>query len=327
MARKLTYAHAISEATDQAMQLDESVIIIGQGTRDRGHIFGSVEGLFDKYGPQRVIEMPLSENAIAGICVGAALNGLRPMLILQRVDFMFLALDQIINHASKYHFMFGGKVKVPVTIRLIIGKGWGQGPQHSQSLHSMFSHFPGIRVVMPSNPYDAKGLLLNSIFSDDPSVIFEGRPLYSEENEVPEKPYLVPFGKANVLEKGKDLTIVATSFLVPEAVKAAKELRAQGVSAEIIDLVSASPIDDHTILASVKKTRRLLIADVSWEKCGISSEISAMANEKLFGSLKASVKRLTVPFSPVPTGIEMEKKYYPGSEDIIKDCVGLMKGK
>jgi len=320
MARRLSYAHAISEATDQAMQLDKSVIVIGQGTRDRGHIFGSMEGIFDKYGPDRVIEMPLSENAIAGICVGAALNGLRPMLILQRVDFVFLALDQIINHASKYHFMLGGKVNVPITVRLIIGKGWGQGPQHSQSLHSMFSHFPGLRVAMPSNPHDAKGLLLNSIFCDDPCILFEGRPLYSLEGDVPEKPYLEPFGKAKILQKGKDLTIVATSFLVPEAVKAANELKAKGVSAEVIDLVSASPVDEKTILNSVKKTGRLLVADVSWDRCGISSQISALASEKLFGKLAAPVRRLTVPFAPVPTGVMMENKYYPNSKEIIKAC-------
>jgi pyruvate dehydrogenase E1 component beta subunit len=327
MARKLSYAHAISEAADQAMQMDRSVVLIGQGTRDRGHIFGSVEGLFDKYGPERIIEMPLSENAIAGICVGAALNELRPVLVLQRVDFVFLALDQIINHASKYHFMFGGKVNVPITIRLIIGKGWGQGPQHSQSLHSMFSHFPGIRVAMPSNPYDAKGILLNSIFSDDPCVIFEGRPLYSLEQEVPKDPYLVPFGKAKVINKGKDLTIVATSFMVPEAVKAAQALKMKGISSEVIDLVSSSPIDEKTVISSVRKTGRLLIVDISWDRCGISSEISALVNEKLFSKLAAPIKRLTVPFSPVPTGIEMEKKYYPGSESIIEECTRLMQRK
>jgi pyruvate dehydrogenase E1 component beta subunit len=223
--------------------------------------------------------------------------------------------------------MFGGKVNVPITIRLIIGKGWGQGPQHSQSLHGMFSHFPGIRVAMPSNPYDAKGILLNSIFSNDPAVIFEGRPLYSTEGEVPEKPYVVPFGSANVVQKGSDVTIVATSFLVPEALAASKELKGKGISAEVIDLISASPIDKKAILRSVKKTGRLLIADVSWEKCGISSEISAMVHEELFGSLKMPVKKLAMPFSPVPTGVVMEKKYYPGSESIVKACAKLMQKK
>lgn len=320
MNRKLTYAHAITEATDQAMQMDDSVILIGQGTRDRGYIFGSVEGLYEKYGEQRVIEMPLSENAIAGICVGAALNGLRPVFILQRVDFVFLALDQLLNHASKYHFMFGGKVKVPITIRLIIGKGWGQGPQHSQSLHSLFSHFPGVRVAIPSNPYDAKGILLNGIFSDDPVVIFEGRPLYSLEQDVPVNPYLIPFGQANILKDGTDITIISTSFLVSEALKASSELLKVGISAEVIDLVSASPIDIETITKSVAKTGRLLITDISWDRCGISAEISALVNERLFNKLKAPISRLTVPFSPAPTGVEMEKKYYPTSEQIIEKC-------
>ena len=325
MVRKLTYAHAISEATEQAMQMDDSVVVIGQGTRDRGQIFGSLEGLFEKYGDQRIIEMPLSENAIAGICVGAALNGMRPVFVLQRVDFVFLALDQIVNHASKWHFMFGAKAKVPITIRLIVGKGWGQGPQHSQILHSLFSHFPGLRVVVPSTPYDAKGLLLNSVFSDDPVVIFEARPLYSMEQEVPPEPYLLPFGKANVLCEGENITIVATSFLVPEAVKAARALKASGVSAEVIDLVSASPIDIETISASVEKTGRLVIADVSWDRCGISAEISAEINRKLFGKLKAPVERLTVPFSPVPTGVEMERKYYPKAERIEMLCLEKLK--
>jgi len=247
------------------------------------------------------------------------------MLILQRVDFVFLALDQLINHAAKYHFMFGGKVKVPVTVRLIIGKGWGQGPQHSQSLHGMFAHFPGIRVVMPSSPYDAKGLLLNSVFSDDPVIIFEGRPLYSQEEAVPQEPYLLPFGQAKILKKGRDITVVASSFLVPEAVKAARRLKDQGISAEVIDLVSASPLDERTIISSVRKTGRLVVADVAWGPCGISAEISARINEKLFGKLRAPVKRLTVPFAPAPTGVLMEQAYYPTAESIVKACQSEVK--
>ncbi|MFC1496782.1 alpha-ketoacid dehydrogenase subunit beta, partial [Candidatus Margulisiibacteriota bacterium] len=312
---------AITEATDQAMQLDPNVMVIGQGTRDRGCIFGSVDGLFEKYGEERIVEMPLSENAIAGICVGAAIEGLRPVFILQRVDFLFLALDQLINHASKYHFMFGGKIKVPVTFRLIVGKGWGQGSQHSQSLHSLLSHFPGIRVALPSTPKDVKGILLNSVFSDDPTVVFEGRPLFSHMAEVPEKPYLIPFGEAKVVRKGKDLTIVAVSFMVAEALRAAGELAKMGISAEVVDLISASPLDLATIVKSVKKTRRLLIADISWDRCGISSEISSQVNKALFKQLKAPIETVNVQFAPAPTGHLLEKAFYPGYKDIIKKCI------
>lgn len=327
MSHKITYAQAIAEATIQAMEMDDSVFVIGQGTRDRGQIFGSLEGVFQKFGEKRVIEMPIAESAMAGVCVGAALSGMRPILVLQRADFAFLTLDQIVNHAAKYYFMFGGQTRVPLTMRLIVGKGWGQGPQHSQSLHSMFAHFPGLRVVAPTDPYTAKGALLNSIFSDDPAIIFEGRTLYSESQEIPEKPYIVPFGRANLLAEGADLTIAAVSFLVPEAVKAAAELRKEGISAEVIDVVSINPLDLKTIAASVEKTGRLLILDSSWSFCGISAELSAQINECLFGALKAPVKRLTIPFASTPTAAELEKRFYPDSNTVIKTCRLMLGGR
>lgn len=325
MSRTLTYAQAIAEGTLQAMGMDPSVIIIGQGTRDAGQIFGSVEGCFAQFGSDRVIEMPLSENAITGICVGAAMSGLRPLYILQRADFVFLTMDQLINHASKYHFMFGGQLTVPLTMRLIIGKGWGQGPQHSQSLHSMLAHFPGLRVVAPADPYTAKGILLNSLFSDDPTVILEGRPLYSQTQEVPEAPYVYPFGKARRLREGSDITIVAVSFFVPEAVEAAKALESEGISAEVIDLVSINPLDIATIEASVRKTGRLLIADTSWSFCGISAEISAEIHARLFKVLKMPVERLTPPFSPTPTAAALEKQFYPTSTTVAERCRVMLK--
>lgn len=320
MDRTITYAQAITEATIQAMEMDSSVIVIGQGTRDKGQIFGSVEGLFDKYGPQRIIEMPIAENTVSGICVGAALNGLRPLLILQRADFAFLALDQLINHASKYHFMFGGQVKIPITVRLIVGKGWGQGPQHSQDLHSMFAHFPGLRVIAPSDPYTVKGALLNSIFCDDPVIIFEGRPLYLQSQEVPLEPYVFPLGKARKITEGKDVTIAAVSFLVPEALAAAAALSKDGFSAEVLDIASISPLDIEAIKNSVEKTGRLLIADTSWSFCGISAEISSQINELLFNRLKAPVARLTIPFCPAPAASELENKFYPNKEQIEQFC-------
>ncbi len=293
------------------MEMDESVFYVGQGTRDRGYIFGSMERIFERFGPDRVVEMPISENAVAGVCVGAALGGLRPILVLQRADFAFLALDQLINHASKFHYMFGGQTAVPLVVRLIVGKGWGQGPQHSQSLHSMFAHFPGLRVAAPSDPYSAKGLLLNSIFCDDPVIIVEGRPLYEITQSIPEEPYVVPFGRARTVVEGEDITIAALSFMVPEAVQAAGELAEADISAEVIDLVSVNPLDIDTIAASVEKTGRLLVLDTSWSFCGISAEVSAQVNERLFGRLRSPVKRLTIPYCPAPTAPDLEGDYYP----------------
>ncbi|MBZ5590120.1 MAG: alpha-ketoacid dehydrogenase subunit beta [Acidobacteriia bacterium] len=311
MDHSRTYAQAIAEASCQAMEMDESVFVVGQGTRDRGHIFGSVEGLLARFGPQRVVEMPISENAVAGICVGAALSGLRPILVLQRADFSFLALDQLINHASKFHYMFGGQTSVPLVVRLIVGKGWGQGPQHSQSLHSMFAHFPGLRVVAPADPHTAKGLLLNAVFANDPVIILEGRPLYGTAQVIPEEPYTVPFGQARGIREGTDITIIAVSFVVPEAIIAADDLSRAGLSAEVIDLVSVNPLDIDTIVTSVQKTGRLLVVDTSWSYCGISAEISAVVHEKLFGELQSPVRRLTIPFTPTPTAFEWEDRYYP----------------
>lgn len=319
-----TYAQAIAQATMQAMALDPSVIVIGQGTRDSGQVFGSLEGVFQAWGEKRVIEMPLSEGAMAGVCVGAALSGLRPVYVLQRADFSFLVLDQIVNHAAKYHFMFGGQVKVPLTLRLIVGKGWGQGPQHSQSVHATLSHFPGLRVATPSDPYSAKGILLNSIFSDDPAIIIEGRPLYSLTQDIPEDPYTIPFGKANVLQKGSDVTIIAVSFLVPEAAAAGTILAQEGIKAEVIDVVCPSPLDVSTLTASASKTGRVLIVDSSWSFCGLSAEISAILSERLFGKLKAPVERLTFPPSPTPTAENLERQFYPTSREIIKKCQELV---
>lgn len=316
--RTITCAQAITEAQDQAMQLDPSVFIVGQGTRDRGCIFGTLTGLYDKYGPERIIEMPLSESSITGMCIGAAMNGMRPVLVLQRADFVFLAMDQLINHASKWHFMFGGCATVPLTIRLIVGKGWGQGPQHSQSLYSTFAHFPGFRVVVPTTPEDAKGLLLNSIFSDDPVIFIEARPLHNLSGKVSPEPYVMPFGAARCRRSGNDLTVIATSFLVPEALRVAEELAPQGISVEVIDVTSVAPLDEETIIHSVSKTGRALIADCDWQPLGLGSEISALISERLFGKLKKPPSRLAFPFCPTPTAANLEREFYPDAEKIKK---------
>lgn len=322
--RELSLAEAIREATDQAMQLDASVVLVGQGTRDAGGIFGTVTGLLEKYGPERIIEMPLSENAITGICMGAALANQRPVLVFQRADFLFLVMDQLINHASKWRFMFGGRPRVPLTVRCVVGKGWGQGPQHSQSPHSVLAHFPGLRVVLPASAEDAKGLLLNSIFSDDPVVFLEGRSLHGRRGVVPEQPYIVPFGRARIIREGTDVSVAAVSFLVPEAERAAVELERRGLSVELIDVISASPVDYETIGRSVARTGRLVIADTSWGPCGFGAEISAEINERLFGKLRSPVARITAPFCPVPTAEALEAVYYPRAEQIVERCLELV---
>ncbi len=322
--RSITYGEAIREATDQAFELDPSVFLIGQGTRGAGHIFGTVRGLYDKYGPERVVEMPLSESAMMGIAIGAALDGLRPLLVLQRADFLFLVLDQLINHASKWRFTYGEGSAVPVTVRCIVGQGWGQGPQHSQSLHSLCSHFPGLRVVCPSMADDAKGLLLNAIFSDDPVVIFEGRPLHRQEGIVPMEPYVKPFGQARRLSAGRDVTILNVSFLLAVAQRAAEELERQALSVELIDLVSASPIDYETVLESVNRTGRLVILDTSWRTAGIASTIAAEVSRQLFGRLKAPVEILTVPDHPVSTAVNLEASYYPTADHLLACCRRLL---
>lgn len=322
----LTYAQAVAEATDQAMELDPNVVVIGQGTRDRGCIFGTVAGLYEKYGPERVIEMPLAESAIMGIALGMAQDGLRPIFVLQRVDFAFLVMDQLINHAAKWRFMFGGQGKAPVTLRLVVGKGWGQGPQHSQSLHALFSHFPGLRVALPSEPDDAKGMLLNSIFSDDPVVFIEGRPLHSRSGPVPEAPYVTPFGEARVLRPGTDATIVAVSLMAPIALAAADKLATEGVSTEVIDVRSTSPLDMRNITDSVARTGRLIVADSSWQPFGLGSEIAAAVGEKLFGRLRAPIRRVSYPFHPVPTARVFEQAFYPDAERLCAEVRGLIHG-
>lgn len=322
--RRLTYAEAIREATQQAMELDERVILIGQGTRDAGAIFGTVTGLYDRYGPERVIEMPLSEAAITGIAIGAALAGQRPLLMFQRADFLFLVMDQLVNHAAKWRFMLGGHAHLPITVRSVIGKGWGQGPQHSQSPHAVFAHFPGLRVVLPASARDAKGLLLNGIFSDDPVVYFDARPLHATSGPVPEAPYVVPFGQATVVREGLDVTIAATSFLVPEAEAAAATLADRGVSAEVIDVASVSPVDHDTIAASVAKTGRLVVADIAWAACGLAAEISAEVNHRLFGKLRAPVVRVTPPFHPAPTAASLEAEFYPRAAGLVERSLDLI---
>lgn len=320
MARYLTYAQAISEATVQGMERDSRVLVMGLGVDDYKGIFDTTCDAFKRFGPERVVCTPASENAMTGVAIGMALNGKRPIFVHARNDFMFLAMDQIINNAAKWRYVFCGTSSVPIVVRSIIGKGWGQGPTHSQSIQSIFTHFPGIFVAMPSSPYLVKGLLLKSLKINVPVVFFEHRSLYGRAEDVPQEMYTVEFGKAKIFRKGKDLTVVAISFLVPEAIKAADILKNYGISVEVIDPVSLNPLDEKTIINSVKKTGRLICVDTSWRRCGIASEITAIVAEKAVDYLRAPVKRITWPDCPAPVSLPLEEYFYKDIRDIIYAC-------
>lgn len=325
--REITYCQAINEATVQLMSRYKNIFIMGLGVDDPKRIFGSTLGLSERFGKERVFETPISENAITGIAIGASLCGMRPIMTHQRMDFMFYAFDQIINHAAKWHYMFGGQFSVPITLRTIIGRGWGQGCQHSQSLQAIFAHIPGLKVVMPSTPYDAKGLLISSTLDDNPVIFIEHRRLYDVKGIVPREFYKIPLGKAEIRRKGKDITIVATSQMVLEAEKAAQGLLKYRIEAEVINLRSVRPLDEDLIFSSVKKTGRLLIADTGWRNCGIASEVSSRVTESIFSYLKSPIVRVTLADTPMPTSAALEKVVYPNSEDIVCEVKKMMSGK
>lgn len=315
--RGLTYREAILEATEQALTADKNVFVIGEGIDDPGGVFGTTKGLHLKFGAERVMDSPLAENGITGITVGAATAGTRPLLVHMRVDFLPLSLDPLLNHAAKWHYMFGGAVNVPLTVRAIIGRGWGSAAQHSQSLQTMFLNVPGIKVIMPATPYDAKGLLYSAIFDNNPVVMIEHRWLYEHVGHVPAEPYKVEIGKGAVRRPGKDATIAAVSLMVSEAVKAAEELAKDGIEAEVIDIRTLKPLDGALIIESVKKTGRLIVADTGWKDCAIGSEIIARVSEEAFGNLKAPAVRVNLPEAPTPASPVLEKAYYRGKDDIV----------
>lgn len=322
--RELSYRDAIHEALAQALERDPKVFLIGEGIDDPGGVFGTTIGLVQQFGRDRVMDSPIAENGMTGVAIGAAMTGMRPVFIHMRVDFLPMCMDQIINHAAKWSYMTGGRVKVPLTIRAIIGRGWGSAAQHSQSLQSMFAHVPGLRVVMPASPYDAKGMLLAAIGGSCPTLIIEHRWLYDQKEAVPQEPYFVPSGRALVRREGKDVSIVATSYMVYEALRAAVELESAGISAEVVDLRSIQPIDEATIVCSVQKTGRLIVADTGWKLCGVSAEVAAIVAEQAHDALKAPVRRVTLPPTPTPAGPSLEKAYYPTVEDIVRTAKELL---
>jgi len=326
MARTLTYAQAINEAMDQAMTIDENVICYGLGVDDPKRIFSTTAGLKEKFGPQRVFDMPTSENAMTGVAIGASLNGIRPVITHQRLDFFLLAVDQLVNNAAKWHYMFGGNLSVPITIRLLIGRGWGQGPTHSQSLQSWFAHIPGLKVVMPSTAQDAKGLLLSSIFDDNPVIFIEHRWLHNLEGEVPEGDFRIPIGKAQKLRTGNDISIISLSYMTIEALHAIEVLGKHGISCDLVDLRSVNPIDWEMVINSVRKTGRVLALDTAAGTCSVASEIIARVSMECFSNLKQSPERLALPDCPIPTSLALTETFYNRAEDIVK-LVGKMLGK
>ncbi len=323
--RKISYSQAINEATHQLMEKDSRVFVIGQGCTSPWYVGDTTTGLIEKFGEERVIDTPVSEAAVTGAAIGAALTGLRPILIHPRMDFMYVAADQIINQAANWFYMFGGKVNVPVTIRGIINRGGEQAAQHSQAIQAIFGHIPGLKVVMPATPYDAKGLLISAIKDDNPVIYIDDHWLYNIEGEVPQEIYEVPIGKAIIRKTGKDITIVATSYMVQEAMKAAEELEKNKINVEVIDLRSIKPIDENLILKSVEKTGRLIIADAAWKTYGIGAEIAALVSENIFKSLKSPIKRVTLPDIPAPASSVLENLYYPNKNSIIKTVKSLIR--
>lgn len=316
MARVIKYVEALREAQDLCMEKDPKVFLFGLGVSDPAAIFGSTQDLYQKYGPKRVVDMPVSENAMTGVALGAALSGMRPVMTHIRLEFALLAIDQIVNQAAKWHYMFGGQASVPMVIRMIVGRGWGQGAQHSQSLHSWFAHIPGLKVIIPSTPYDAKGLLISAIEDNNPVVCIEHRWLYNITGEVPEGVYKISLTEPHVLREGTDVTIVASSYSTIEALEAASDLEKEGISCEIIDLRILNPLNDTKIIESVKKTGNLIVVDMGWRSGGFSAEIISRVVEKIHTALKNPPVRITLPDVPTPTSRALSNYYYPLPQDI-----------
>ncbi len=317
--RFITYKDAAAEALLQAMEKDEKVFLIGEGADNINGVGGHALPAIRKFGPSRVIDTPICENGLTGFAIGAALDGMRPVLLHQRNDFMLLAMDQMMNQAAVLRYASGGRHRIPLTILSFVARRPGEGAQHSHSLQSVFAHFPGIKVGMPASAVDAKGMLLSAIFDDDPVIILEHRhnTLYDKEEYVPEKYYETPF-KSNLVVEGLDITVVTVSITLLNALEAREELSANDILPEIIDLRWLRPLDIDPIIQSVKKTGRLLVVDTGWKICGISSEIIAQVCEKAYNYLKCPPRRITLPDAPCPASQFLEQYYHPSTEDIVK---------
>jgi len=324
MNRELTFSQALREAIEQAMDTNPDVFVIGLGVTDPNGIFGTTLGLDKRFPSNRVFDMPVSENAMTGVAVGAAINGMRPLMVHQRSDFMLMAMDQIINNAAKWYYMYAGQKSVPLTIRTIVGRGWGQGPQHSQNFQAIFAHIPGLKVITPTTPYEAKGLLIGSIEENNPVIFIEHRWLFDQRGHVPEEYYSLPLGKAHIMRPGNDISIITNMEMAVQANHVAEKLEKHNVSVEVINLCSIKPLDEKAILETVTKTGHLLIIDSGWTGFGVSAEISALVAEKGFDFLKTGIRRIGLPDAPVPTSPGLSKYYYPSEAEICRTIAEIL---
>ena len=323
--RILSYGDALCEAVDQEMARDPDVFVMGLDVDDHKAILGSTHGLLEKYGPERIFNTPLSEDAMTGVAIGAAMAGMRPIHVHIRMDFLTLCMNQLINMAAKSHYMFGGTVSVPLVVRSMIGKSWGQGPQHSQALHSLFAHIPGLKVVAPSNAHDAKGCMIAAIRDNNPVIFTEHRMLYYTEALVPEESYDVPFGQAKIRTVGEDLTLVGISNMAVECQRVHEILADEGISVEVIDPISLVPLDLETILASAHKTGRLLVVDNAWTSCGMGAEILASVAERLAPGETIALQRMGFAPTPCPTTPTLEYAFYPNPATIAQKAYAMVR--
>jgi len=318
----INYVKAIRNAFAQALAHDDNVFLMGLDIDDHLGIQGSTVGLVDEFGADRVFTTPLSEDAMTGVAIGAAMAGMKPVHIHIRMDFLLLCMNQLVNIASKAHYMYGGEVHVPMVVRCIIGKSWGQGAQHSQALHSLFMHIPGLKVVAPSNAYDAKGLMLAAINDPNPVIFMEHRLLFNTESDVPDAPYEVEIGKSKVVREGRDITLVAISNMVIETLRAAELLEQEGIHVTIVDPVTVSPLDMVPIITSAQQTKRLFVIDNAWLNCGASAEIIARVCESSNDAIQ--VKRLGFAQTTCPTTPSLEKEFYPNPITIAKMAISMI---
>ena len=326
--RKITFINAINEAIHSEMRKNNNLITFGLGINDPKRIFGSTDGLVEKFGKERVFDVPTSENALTGIGLGLSLGGHSVLMTHQRADFFLLAFDQLINSISKWNYMFDGNSgPVNITIRLIVGRGWGQGPTHSQNLQSTFSHFPGLKVIIPTCPYDAKGLLISSLRDPNPVIFLEHRWLHNSIGKVPENSYVLKLSKSKKIKKGKDISVITTSYMTPEFKKLYRTLNHEKIYFEHIDLICCKPLDKKKIIESVKKTGRVMILDTGFKSFSLASEIISIINEYCFKKLKCKPVRLTVPDIPEPASYGLTKFYYKGHDAIINEFSKIFKKK
>ena len=313
--KEIRYIWAINEALSEEMARDENVVLLGEDVGVPGGSFGASRGLLDRFGPERVVDTPISEAGIMGLAAGAATCGLRPIVEIMFMDFMTVCMDGIVNQIAKMRYMFGSQYTVPLVIRTPAGGGLNAGPQHSQCLEAWFAHVPGLKVVMPATPHDVKGILKAAVRDDNPVIVVENKALHALKGRIPEDDYVIPIGKADCKKSGSDVTVVATSRMVHESLKAAQILAEENIDLEVIDLVSISPWDKDTVFASVAKTHRLVVAHEAVKRCGMGAEISAAASEEILDELDAPIERVGAPFVPVP--FSLEKAYLPKADDVV----------